>query len=223
MISLNCGGGNIKAVNEILKYKPDIVLLQEMPSDMEELDYCVQKIFNGNATMTFDSDNAIISGGDVEQVSLIKPHNMFMTQARVILKSGFESEVICIRLQPPSIGINLLSVDCWREHRKDRQFRREQISKILDQIKLVPQNMPIILGGDFNVSANDGCLKMLRPYLYDTFRQGGVGWGHTAVNSVPLFRVDQIWASSHFKPISVIAEQTKHSDHRMVICRMVIR
>ena len=81
VISLNCGGGNIKAVNEILKYKPDIVLLQEMPSDMEELDYCVQKIFNGNATMTFDSDNAIISGGDVEQVSLIKRHNMFMTQA----------------------------------------------------------------------------------------------------------------------------------------------
>ena len=32
VISLNCAGGNLKAAEEVIRYKPDIVLLQESPT-----------------------------------------------------------------------------------------------------------------------------------------------------------------------------------------------
>jgi len=153
---------------------------------------------------------------------LSKPHKIFMTMARVRLKSGFETEVVCLRLEPPVIESNLFSVNTWTAHRKDRKSRRNQVAKIIEQINHIPEKVPVIVGGDFNVSANDGCLNILRPRLTDTFARGGRGWGHTAINTVPLFRVDQIWASSHFKPFSVYSRKTKHSDHRMVICQMII-
>lgn len=223
VVSLNCGGGNIKAVEEIGVYKPDILLLQELPAYTKKLELCVQKIFGNNATITFDSDNAIITGEEIEKVALMRPQNRFMTQARVRLKSGFEIEVICLRLKPPCIEINLLSGECWKLHREDRKSRGKQIAAIAERVDLIPDEVAVIVGGDFNVGANDGCLKLLNRQLSDTFNKGGVGWGHTAANSVPLFRVDQIWVSSHFDPIAVSAKKTQHSDHRMVISHIFIR
>lgn len=223
IISLNCAGGNMNAVREILPYKPDIVLLQEVPIDIEDLESFSQELFKGDAAIAYEPDTAIIVRGELKQIPLQRPKNMFMTQAHIKLKSGYETEVICIRLQPPAIETNLLSTDCWINHRKDRISRRKQVAQIVEQINKIPNKLPIILGGDFNVPANDGCLKMLHFRLKDTFTKGGVGWGHTAINTVPLFRVDQIWASPHFKPVSVFSRKTKHSDHRMVICHVTIQ
>lgn len=221
VISLNCAGGNMQAAREVLPYKPDIVLLQEIPSDKEDLTSLARELFENNFAIAYGPDTAIIARGKLQQTPLARPLSMFMTQALVRLNSGIEIEVISTRLAPPTIEINLLSANCWAEHREDRKSRRKQIAQIVEQLNQVPKNHPIILGGDFNVSANDGCLEGLKSHLKDTFAQRGVGWGHTAINAVPLFRVDQIWADSHFKPFSVFSRKTKHSDHRMVICRLV--
>jgi len=79
----------------------------------------------------------------------------------------------------------------------------------------------IIFGGDFNVPANDGCLAPLHDRLTDAFSLGGIGWGHTALNDVPLFRIDQIWVSRNLSVKSVRAYRSKNSDHRMVVCRLL--
>lgn len=81
---------------------------------------------------------------------------------------------------------------------------------------------PVIVGGDFNAPPDDAALFPLRKRLFDTFRKSGRGWGNTGTNAYPLFRVDQIWASQHFRPESVRAQKTIHSDHRMVICDLVL-
>jgi len=223
VISLNCAGGNLGAVREILPYNPDVVLLQEVPPSQEDIQAFAEEMFEGDAAIAYGPDTAIIVRGELEEVPLDKPRNIFMTQARIRLKSGYESEVICIRLKPPVIDINILSQDCWIKHRDDRKSRRKQIEQIMEQVNSIPSKVPIILGGDFNVPARDGCLRALQTMLSDTFSKGGVGWGHTALNSVPLFRVDQIWASSDFNSASVFAKKTKHSDHRMVICYLEVQ
>ena len=35
-------------------------------------------------------------------------------------------------------------------------------------------------------------------------------------------RVDQIWVSRHFRAESVTAQKTIHSDHRMVVCDLIV-
>ena len=222
VISLNCAGGNMEAVREIAPYSPDIVLLQEVPSSKDEILSFAESLFGDDAGVAHGADTAIIVRGKLEEVSLGKPKNIFMTQARITLSSGFETEVICLRLKPPEIGVNILSPSCWANHERDRESRRKQIDQIVEQFDNFSDTIPIIVGGDFNVPARDGCMEALKPFVSDTFVKGGVGWGHTAINSLPLFRVDQIWASSECNPVAVFARETKHSDHRMVICYLEI-
>jgi endonuclease/exonuclease/phosphatase (EEP) superfamily protein YafD len=102
-------------------------------------------------------------------------------------------------------------------------LRRAQLLEIMAQLAPVPKHAPVIVGGDLNVPARDGTLRVLRPRLRDAFQQGGIGWGNTAINSLPLWRVDQIWVTNHFAPVAVFAKKTKHSDHRMVICDLVLK
>lgn len=222
IVSLNCAGGNIQAAREVIDCNPDVVLLQESPTE-EKIKVFAHDLFNNKAAIAYGPDTVIIARGELEQISLPRPINIFMTQACIRLQSGQQIQVASIRLRPPVAEGNLLSLDCWKKHREDRELRRKQLASVLEQIDYIYKEKPVILGGDFNVSANDGCLRLLCPYLKDMFVQSGVGWGHTAINDIPLFRVDQIWASSHFKSISTVAKKTIYSDHRMVICYMVFQ
>lgn len=217
VVSLNCAGSNLKAAEEVMRYKPDIVLLQEAPTrkDVEEL---AHKLFEDNGTVVWNIDTAVIVRGRASQS--ISPYTtvMFMTQTHVRLMSGIEAEVISVHLFPPTIDMNLFSPGCWQKHREDRRLRRSQIEKIVAQLDPIPENVPVIVGGDFNAAADDGAIRLLGPRLRDSFREGGIGWGHTALNNIPLLRVDQIWISKHFNPLAVFSKRTEHSDHRMVIC-----
>ena len=216
VVSLNCAGGNLKAAEEVMRYEPDIVLLQEAPA-RENVELLANKLFDGNSTVVWNIDTAIIVRGRAEQTAVPRPAGTFMTQAHVWLASGIEIYVISVRLIPPEISVNLLSPACWKKHKKDRQLRRSQVTQIAAQLDLVPKDVPVIVGGDFNTTAGDGAIRILGPRLHDSFREGGVGWGHTALNSIPLFRVDQIWVSEHFKAVAVFSNKTENSDHRMVI------
>lgn len=220
--SLNCAGGNLQAAREVIDYNPDIVLLQESPT-AEETEEFARELFGGSAAIAYGPDTAIITRGKLVQIPLPKPVNIFMTLASIQFQFGQPIQVSSIRLRPPVIEGNLLTLDCWKKHREDRKSRRSQLAKALEQIDNIHSEQPVIFGGDFNVSANDGCLDLMHTHLNDVFTKSGRGWGHTAINDIPLFRVDQIWASSHFKPISTVARKTIYSDHRMVICHMVLQ
>ena len=105
---------------------------------------------------------------------------------------------------------------------RDRRLRRDQIAQLLLSLDYIPESIPIILGGDFNVPAGDTSTKILKPRLRDTFSEMGIGWPHTAVNQIPLFRVDQIWISKQIKTCAVYARETENSDHRMVVCDLYV-
>jgi vancomycin resistance protein VanJ len=91
------------------------------------------------------------------------------------------------------------------------------------QIDRVPPFVPLIVGGDFNAPAGDRIYRALPPRLRSTFRDGGKGWGNTVLNDFPIARIDQIWASDHFRTATVVARKTVNSDHRMVICDLLLR
>jgi len=222
VVSLNCAGGNPQAAEEVVPYQPDIVLLQEAPSkkDVESLG---QRLFGDEAALAWNFDPVIIAHGHLQQRSLPRLRSLIMTEAYVTMPNGLAVEVISLRLTPPSIGLNIFSPSNWKEHTNTRKLRRAQVASVVEQISAISHGTPVILGGDFNAPAGDAAVALLEPYLCDTVKQAGIGWPNTAINTLPLQRIDQIWTSKHFKVVSVWAAKTKNSDHRLVVCDLVSR
>ena len=221
--SLNCAGGRIAPVREMLPFHPDILLLQETPTNLDDLQKIAIEFFGDKAFVLMGKDTTIITRFEIEEVNLGRSLDGFMVYARLKTDSGVVLNVISIRLMPPVIDTDLFSADCWQAHRNDRISRQKQVTKIAAVVDGIPRSEAVIVGGDFNVTANDGCLRSMPNRLSDSFGWSGIEWGHTATNELPLFRVDQVWTSKELNPITVSAVPTKNSDHRMVLCKLEIR
>jgi endonuclease/exonuclease/phosphatase (EEP) superfamily protein YafD len=137
------------------------------------------------------------------------------------IASGLRADVICVRLRPYDIRIDLWSPECWRVQRSIRQQQRSQIEQLLDRIRSIPGTDALIVGGDFNLPAHDRMLRALRPRLRDTFKERGRGWGNTMDNDIPFLRIDHIWCSDHSRAAAVVTRHTFHTDHRMVVCDLL--
>jgi hypothetical protein len=194
------------------------VLLQESPSD-EHLGRLARELFGADGAFCWGGDASILARGRIHPRRVdARSHYV---HAAVELPSGLEAEVISLRLHPPVSRVDFWTPAFWIDHRNNRIRHRRQILNVMQQIRRIPPSAPLIVGGDFNSPPSDAALAPLRQRLFDTFRMAGRGWGNTGANSLPWFRVDQIWASQHFLARSVTAKKTMHSDHRMVVCDLI--
>jgi endonuclease/exonuclease/phosphatase (EEP) superfamily protein YafD len=197
-------------------------LLQESPG-RDGLVVLGKKLFGADAGILPGVDASLIVQGRVIPADLAPGLRSYFVQAHVVLRSGSEVEVICTRLVPPVFRLDLWSPDCWREQQENRQQRREQLAVIVHRLESVPASVPLIVGCDFNAPQGHAVFRLLQPRLHDAFRDGGRGWGDTVTNDFPVLRIDQVWASEAFRAVHVVARGTRHSDHRMVICDLVLR
>ena len=218
VVSLNCAGGSEHAARETGAVDPDIVLLQESPSRRDVADVG-RSLFGREAGIVPGLDGSVVSRWKAGEIQLPNGLRSIAAGARVRLSVGGESVVISARLLPPEICEALWSPACWRRHTANRVARREQMRALGEAL---PEGVPTILGGDFNAPAGDAVFRLLPTSLHDTFAAAGRGWGNTIINEIPVLRIDQIWVSRHFRPESVTARRTKHSDHRMVVCDLWI-
>jgi endonuclease/exonuclease/phosphatase (EEP) superfamily protein YafD len=220
VISLNCAGGSAEAALETVRYKPDIVLLQESPS-RHETNELARQLYKSDLGCVWGLDASILTDGTPLKAPL-SPLKPFVA-ARVRLPTGIWVEVISLRLLPPSASIDLWSPRCWREHAENRRLRRGQVRDMMEFVKTRPRGLPLIIGGDFNAPAGDAVFRLLQPRLHDAFAEAGLGLGNTALNQFPFSRIDQIWIGDRFRAASVVTRETRHSDHRMVICDLLLR
>ncbi len=216
VVTLNCAGGNFAAASEVKKYRPDIVLLQESPS-RSDISRLARELYGKCGSFAYGPDASIIVRGKLQAFHQSSPESCIYTAAAVRLRSGFKANVVSLRLVPPVFRMDLWSPNCWRSQKENRQERREQIKLVAAKICRFPKDMPVIIGGDFNAPAGDAVFRMLKPKLHDAFAEGGLGWGNTVLNETPMQRIDQIWASSNVKAVSVRAYRTRNSDHRLVV------
>ncbi len=239
VVSLNCAGGIKEAAEEAESYQPDIVLLQETPTP-KHVKALAQRLFKEEAGMLCGVDVSLIARGSVivrrdspDRVTLRRlwfggpqaknlPVVNFI-HAHVRLTSGIEAEVINFHPPPTPLRMDLWSLDCWRAHTEHRQLQREKCRVVARYIDSLPCSAPIIFGGDFNTPAGDAVFRLFQPRLNDAFKEGGIGWGNTFMNDMSVIRIDQIWVSEHFRTAAVVARRTKHSDHLMVICDLVVK
>lgn len=219
VVSLNCYCANRHAAEEVAAWKPDVVLLQESPG-REHLAHLARELFGAEGQFVWGGDTSIVAGGR------IRPHDVnrsgHFVHATVELPSGLTLDAISLRLNPPVFRLDFWSPGFWAAHRDVRIRHRRQVLAVASRLGTVPPSTPVIVGGDFNAPPYDAAIAPLRERLFDTFAAAGSGWGNTGTNRFPLFRVDQIWASRQFRAVAVTAEKTVHSDHRMVVCDLLV-
>lgn len=222
IVSLNCAGGSMIAAKEVGVYSPDVVLLQESPGE-KDVRSVAKQLFGNSAGVTCGLDTSIIARGEVFPYRPFQNAATFFTGARIKLNSGLELNVASIRYIPPEFRGDIWSSRCRNACRSNRQIRKQQVLLTVRQIERMDREFPIVVGGDFNARGGDSAFRPLRACLYDTFYEAGCGWGNTVLNSLPVSRYDQIWADVKLRPVSVRSKRTQYSDHRIVICDLVLR
>ncbi len=230
IISLNCAGGSFQAAREVKAWSPDLVLLQESPG-VKELAPLAKELFGPRAGLLVGPDCAILSKHPIRPLLPSKgnrgPSNFVLGQ---VLGPGAPWLVASVRLQPPVLRFDYWNLDCWRAYAEGKRGRREELREVMTAIHEFDDKEPMIVGGDFNappdrsirdVMAERGGLPNFP--LIDTAREAGSGWTLTAVNGIPLVRIDQVWVDPRFQPLRTIARLTSYSDHRMVVADVMMR
>lgn len=221
VVSLNCCGGQYEAALEALPYVSDVLLLQEAPSGAE-VERLARKLFGDGAGWLYGGDTCVIVRGKCltgrQQARIVNPY----TWSRVRLSTGMELEAISIHLLPPALRLDLWNPDCWKGTAALERGRRDQLQSLARRLQQLPPDAFVILGGDFNVPAGDGILRLLKPRLHDSFQTRGIGWGDTVLNELPISRFDQVWIGGRMQACGTRSVRTLHSDHRMVIADLVL-
>ena len=75
---------------------------------------------------------------------------------------------------------------------------------------------------DFNSSYQSNLYEVIPEKFTNAFDEAGKGVGNTFTIYFPVIRIDHIYPSNHFSIIDSRSVKTKNSDHRMVICDLII-
>ena len=218
---LNCAGGSEQAAAEVVPYRPDIVLLQELPGQ-SELERLLHRLFGDDGGVVSSWDTAVLCRGKAKETRVPRDVRVYTVSARVMLRDGIEVRAISTHLYPPVVRLDLWNPECWRSARQNHSTRTRQAQALAHHLKGIPEHIPIVLAGDFNAPAGDRIFRLFAPRLHDAFAESGVGWGNTVTNETPVSRFDQVWVSPHFRVAGAISKKTRYSDHRMVICDLVL-
>lgn len=216
VITLNCGGGHADALTETLPLDPDILLLQEPPS-RTETDRFSKRLFGAAGETQYDVDTAILARGNLTNVRRSRSP-VFFSHAIADIPGFGQMELVSPRLATGHVQLNLWNPDCWITHFRWRRLQLDQMREIAAEL---PAQIPLLVGGDFNAPQRDRIFSLLPPGSQDAFAVAGKGIGNTILNDIPVLRIDQIWASSHFRIVQSFARQTHASDHRMVVADLV--
>jgi endonuclease/exonuclease/phosphatase family metal-dependent hydrolase len=219
VVSLNCRNGNVAAAEEVQQYDPDIVLLQETPRP-REVKALAKELYGDEAGTACGRDASLIVHGAI--LDSPRPESTHYVQARVLMHNGLELEAVSVHLLSPVTKHGFLSDDTFMEMVRNRVSRRDELTIIANQLGAVPRSLPMIVGGDFNAPAGDAIFRLLSPALHDTFKEAGSGWGNTFSNNHPIQRIDQVWVNRRFKTMNVSARKTINSDHRLVVCDLML-
>ncbi len=216
VITLNCGGGHADALAETLTLKPDVLLLQEPPSRTETDRFCEQ-LFGASGSLLYDVDTAILVRGNLTNVRRSRSL-VFFSHAIADIPGFDPMELVSLRLATGHVQLNLWNPDCWITHFR---WRRQQLDQMREIAAELPTRIPLLVAGDFNAPQRDRIYSLLPSGLQDAFDVAGKGVGNTILNDIPVLRIDQIWASSHFRVVQSFARRTKASDHRLVVADLV--
>jgi len=217
VVTVNCNLGSRQAAGEVARFDPDIVLLQESPNE-RAVDELAHSMFGSSASTVWSPDCSILARGRLHPANgHDTTRDAKFVQATLTLVNGRMIEVVCFRLSPPVVRYDLWSPTCWTDHANVRRKHRQEAMAISNALSSVPNDRPIMIGGDCNAPGGDGALQVWSWRLQDAFDAAGRGWGATVLNVLPVLRFDQLWCTDHVQTVAVRSVKTQYSDHRLVV------
>jgi vancomycin resistance protein VanJ len=223
IVTLNCRAGmwNPQALQDLVPWDPDIVFLQEAPAPLE-LQRAAARLY-GNPTGHWEGGYhcGLLARGRISNtLTGWQPASILAT---VEWTPGKFVEVGGVHLQGAETTVKLWNPSALRSHRLNRQSRRFELARVLSVQRFISRQHPAIIGGDFNAPAGDAIFDLLKEAGFrDSFAEAGSGWPDTYPNATPVLRIDHLWVNSRIKPVRAIAVETKHSDHRMIVCDFLV-
>ncbi|AMV18658.1 endonuclease/exonuclease/phosphatase family protein [Planctomyces sp. SH-PL14] len=223
VVSLNCGSGSERAVDEALAWQPDLLCLQECPG-RPQLETLVRSRPE-EWSLAAGPDAAILARGrlTVRQQSARGVWIWATWHRAADHPAAGDIEVVSLRLHPVPVRLDPWSGDCWESHSRIRAIHRQEIDELLTALEAAPADARFLICGDFNAPAGDRGLDALRKVARDSFREAGVGWGNTILNDFPVHRIDQVWVSPHIEARRVWARKSSTSDHRAAIADLSLQ
>lgn len=219
IITLNCGGRSIDAVRELARFQPDIIFLQEAPGTAE-LAAFAKELYGESGSVAGAWHCAIVAKGK------LTPRRTVLYQhgrgALLELADGTEIELLSVHLTHATTRWDLWRRSCWKQHRDVHRERRGQLKKLLDTLATDGGDVPRIFGGDFNAPPSSNLFDSIPDDYTNAFSAEGRGLGNTFINRFPVLRIDHIYTSSEFETVTARAVRTRHSDHRMVVCDVLL-
>jgi hypothetical protein len=220
VVSLNCHVGTADVIDDLEPLQPDLVLLQESPAEGHLRDIA-GRLFGVEGGFVSTGDCSIVARGKLEMIPA--PRDARFVMARWLPANGPEAVVASLRLTPPPTRLDYWRAACWAAHRRRRETHRDQLAELADALEHLPPGTPVIVGGDFNSPGGDPSHAVLSPRLSDAYASSGRGWGCTFSRGFPFHRIDQIWTSGQVRVLSLEVEVAPHTDHRAVICDVVVQ
>lgn len=96
--------------------------------------------------------------------------------------------------------------------------RAVQVQTLLDEAQRIHWN--VVLAGDFNTPPRGGLYRQLKGHLNDAWEQGGRGTGWTYSASLPMLRIDHVFAPRNMKVSAARVLDAGPSDHRALLVRL---
>ena len=199
------------------EHQPDILLLQEItPPQFEKFSRALDEI----SAATGARWNKIYNPALLQAVV-----------SRYLLRSEWakkdKAKVQVVSAEAPFGTVMVFNVHpTWGNWlRRDRQLAgllREDI---------LPCELPVILGGDFNTTDQSQIFGLLAGHLHNAHEEAGTGFGFSFPKALsmknmlipffPLVRIDHIFFSGHFSALHAATAETAYgSDHLPVTARL---
>jgi hypothetical protein len=119
---------------------------------------------------------------------------------------------------------NPFSLTSWRNYLSEMQHgfqvRRKQVEKIRSMLD--SEELPTILVGDFNNTADSWTYRQLSSGFTDAYRIAGSGWGATYPATRPVVRIDFVLVGPEFEAVNAFVADPypTSSDHRPLLVRL---
>lgn len=202
----------------ILRERPDLLLLQEIPPDVfDDLMRALRELYGGARPHSLYDPN-------IKQAVVSR----FPLEPRASMKAKGQAQHLVVRTDLGAItvfNVHPLRTGGWR-------LRYGQIAALLEE-DVLPQRSPVILGGDLNVTEHSQLYALVSGHLRNAHDAAGRGFGFTfpasgvrllGVPALPLARIDHVFFSDHLVARRAgTLEDSGGSDHRPVFAELALR
>jgi len=124
--------------------------------------------------------------------------------------------------KPWNANIRPFDVGTWwpylRQYRDVYRLRAEEVEALALQIDA--EELPVIVLGDFNDTADTWTFKRLQGDRADAFNVAGAGSGHTYRSDKPFVRIDFALVDKAWEVVDAAVPNVRFSDHRPLVVRL---